>query len=107
MAKTKTYKSEALAAAHEMAESLFKAGVIDKKTMRGFDETCLTPIEDFTPADIKALREREDVSQGVFAISLNVSKHSVSQWEAGVKHPGGPSLKLLSLVKKKGLRAIL
>jgi putative transcriptional regulator len=106
MAKAKTYRTEALAAAHEMATGLLDAGLIDKKTMRSFDESCLTPIEDFGPAAIKALREREEVSQVVFARHLNVSKDSVSQWEAGLKHPGGPSLKLLSLVKRKGLSAI-
>jgi putative transcriptional regulator len=30
----------------------------------------------------------------------------VSEWERGAKRPSGPSLKLLSLVKTKGLEAI-
>jgi putative transcriptional regulator len=30
----------------------------------------------------------------------------VSQWERGEKKPSGPSLKLLSLVKHKGLETI-
>jgi putative transcriptional regulator len=34
----KTYKSEALAAVHEMMEGLHEAGAIDKQTMREFDE---------------------------------------------------------------------
>ena len=33
-------------------------------------------------------------------------KHAVSKWEHGEKRPDGPSLKLLNLVKVKGLRAI-
>ena len=45
----RTYKSEALAAAHETAADLYAIGSIDKKTMREFDEACLTPIEDFSP----------------------------------------------------------
>ena len=106
MAKTKTYKSEAMAAIHETVSDYYAAGVIDKKTMRRFDESCLTPIEEFTAEDIRALREREQVSQSVFAHHLNVSKDAVSQWERGAKHPAGPSLKLLSLVKKNGLSAI-
>ena len=56
--------------------------------------------------DIKALREREQVSQPVFASYLNVRKDAVSKWERGEKRPDGPSLKLLNLVKAKGLRAI-
>ena len=85
---------------------MYDAGVIDKKTMREFDEACLTPVHAFSAPDIKALREREEVSQRVFALYMNVSKDSVSQWERGLKKPAGPTLKLLSLVKQKGLSAI-
>ncbi len=77
-----------------------------KQTMRRFDESCLTPVRVFTAEEIRTLREREEVSQMVFAQYLNVKKDSVSQWERGEKHPSGPSLKLLSLVEKNGLEAI-
>ena len=106
MSKTKTYKSEALAALHETVSDMYSAGVVDKQTMRHFDESCLTPIHPFTPEEIKALRIREEVSQSVFAYHLNISKDAVSQWERGEKHPAGTSLKLLSLVERKGLSAI-
>jgi putative transcriptional regulator len=101
-----TYKSEACAVIHEIASGLYDAGIIGKQTMRQFDESCLTPIREFTPEEIRALREREQVSQTIFAHYLNVSKDSVSRWERGEKHPDGPSLKLLSLIEKKGLTAI-
>jgi putative transcriptional regulator len=106
MAQKKTYKSNAFAAIHETASDYYDAGVIDKRTLRHFDESCLTPVREFTPEEIRSLREREEVSQAVFARYLNVSKDSVSQWERGEKHPAGPALKLLSLVEKKGLNAI-
>jgi putative transcriptional regulator len=106
MTKNKTYKSEALAAIHEMVSDLYAAGMVDKQTMRDFDEACLTPVRDFTPEEIQALRERERVSQAVFAHYLNVSKDSVSKWERGEKRPAGPALKLLSLIERKGLAAI-
>jgi putative transcriptional regulator len=102
----KTYKSEALAAAHETMEGLFKAGAIDKRTMRKFDELCLTPVRDFSAADIRKLRAREGLSQPVFARYLNVTKSLVSQWERGEKHPRGASLKLLALIEKKGLDVV-
>ena len=106
MTKAKSYKSEIKAAIHETASGLFEVGMIDKQTMRRFDESCLTPIHEFSAKKIKALREREEVSQTVFAHYLNVTKESISQWERGQKKPAGPSLKLLSLVEKKGLAAI-
>lgn len=105
MKKAKAYTSPA-AAIHETAAGLYDAGVIDKRTMREFDETCLTPVHQFTPAEIRRLREREQVSQTVLAHHLNVSKDSVSQWERGEKRPAGPSLKLLSLIERKGLASI-
>lgn len=105
MAK-KNYRSKALGALHEAMEDLHKVGLLDTKTMREFDASCLTPVEDVTPRQIAAIRKREGVSQSVFASYLNVSTGLVSKWERGEKHPQGPSLKLLALVHKKGLEAI-
>ncbi len=102
----KTYRSEIAAAVHEMVEGFHDAGLVDKKTMREFDASCIAVAEELPPEEIKALREREQVSQPVFARYLNVSKNLVSDWERGVKRPGGPALRLLSVVKKKGLRSI-
>ena len=102
----RNYKSDALAAVHEVAQGLADAGVMSKKTMRAFDEMCLTPVKELTPAQIRAIREREMVSQAVFARYLNVTPGLVSQWERGEKRPRGASLKLLTLVEKKGLEAI-
>jgi DNA-binding transcriptional regulator YiaG len=59
MSKATTYKSDALAAVHETASDMFEAGVIDKQTMRHFDESCLTTIHQFSAEEIKALRERD------------------------------------------------
>jgi putative transcriptional regulator len=95
-----------LASVHETASGLRKAGLIDKSTMREFDALCLTEVELLSPEEIRAIREREQVSQPVFALYLNVRKDAVSRWERGDKKPDGPSLKLLNLVKAKGLKAI-
>ena len=100
------YRSDVIASIHETAENLNAAGVMDKRTLRQFDEACLTPVRSLTAAEIKALREREGASQAVFARYLNVTTGLVSQWERGEKHPQGPSLKLLSLVERGGLTAV-
>lgn len=104
---TKTYKSEAMAAVHQMMEGLYERGTIDKQTMREFDEGCLIAAPVLKPEEIRAIRESEQVSQPVFARYLNVSKNLVSEWERGVKRPGGPALRLLSIVSRKGLEAIV
>lgn len=102
----KKYRSSIMASVHETAEGLYEAGLLDKKTMREFDEHCLTPVQPLTADEIRSIRERENVSQVVFAHYLNVTKGLISQWERGEKHPSGASLKLLSLVKRKGLSVI-
>lgn len=79
---------------------------MDKQTLRRFDELCLTPVEPLSAAQIRAIRERERVSQAVFARHLNVTTGLASQWERDEKHPAGASLKLLTLVQKSGLQAI-
>jgi len=92
---------------HQIATGLFSAGALDKATMRKFDELCLTPVEEFSGEDIKGLRESTGVSQAVLARILNVTTSTVGQWEREEKRPTGSALKLLSLVRSKGLSAVL
>jgi putative transcriptional regulator len=100
------YRSDAMAAVHETMSALHQVGAIDKQTMRRFDEACLTTVKPLTPRRIRAIREREKVSQSVFANYLNVTASLVSKWERGEKRPSGTALKLLTLVDKNGLAAV-
>lgn len=102
----KIYKNEAMASIHETVESLNEIGILDKKTMRQFDDACLTSIHSLSPLQIKKIRESEHVSQAVFAHYLNVTSSLISKWERGEKKPSGPSLKLLAIVQKNGLSII-
>lgn len=102
----KKYRSDALAAIHETMEALQEIGAVNKQTMREFDDACLSPVQTLSPEEIRALREREHLSQPVFARYLNVSKNLISDWERGTRKPGGPALRLLTLVKNKGIQAI-
>ncbi len=102
----KQYKSTLMASIHETVEDLHSAGVMTARTMREFDAICLTPVRPLTPQEIHELRIRESASQAVFARYLNVTTGLVSQWERGERHPRGASLKLLTLVKEKGLASV-
>ena len=106
MTKNKGYRSEIAGAIHEMMQDAQDAGVVSRATMRTFDETCLTPAPILAADEIRALREREHVSQPVFAAYLNVSRNLVSDCERGIKRPGGPALRLLSIIQRKGLQAV-
>jgi len=103
---TNKYKSDAFSAIHESMEALHEIGAIGKKTMREFDDACLTPVTVLPPEEIKRIRMQEHVSQPVFARYLNVSRNLVSDWERGIKKPGGPALRLLTIIQKKGLHVI-
>ena len=76
---SKTYRSDAIAAIHETASDLHDAGVMDKRSLREFDELCLSPVRPMTAADIRALRTRERISQAVFSRHLNVTTGLISQ----------------------------
>jgi putative transcriptional regulator len=100
------FKSRIAEAIHETMRGARRVGVIDKTTMREFDILCLSTVDTLSPADIRALRERERASQAVFASYLNVTTNLISKWERGQKRPSGPAMKLLSIVKAKGLEAL-
>jgi len=100
------YRSKIAAAVHETVSDLYKAGGVDRRTMRKFDTLCLTPIVKMTPAKIRALRLRENTSQNVFAAYLNVTPGLASKWERGEKKPQGATLKLLTLVSKNGIDSV-
>jgi len=106
MPKTRTYNDDVSGTIHGLASALHQIGAIDKKTKSRFDSSCLTPIHDFTPEQLRALREREEVSQSVFANYLNVTSDFISKCERGERKPNGGTLKLLLLVERNGLEAI-
>ncbi len=96
-----------LDAVHEAAAELHTAGFIDKRRMRHYDALCLDPMPVYSSAQIRELRDRYCVSQAVLATVLNTSLSTVRQWEIGEKRPSGPSVKLLNLLDRKGLQALL
>ena len=97
------YASRIARVVHEAARDIHLAGVMDKTTMRKFDELCLARVDELSPKEIQSLRERENVSQAVLARHLNVTTGLISQWERGERRPSGPALTLLALIKRKGL----
>ncbi|MBI4755340.1 MAG: DNA-binding transcriptional regulator [Betaproteobacteria bacterium] len=100
-------KSRILEAVHEAASDLHRLGFIDKRKMQKYDALCLEPVPEYDAARIRALREHLHLSQAVLAAVLNTSLSTVRKWEVGDKKPSGPSLKLLNLIERKGLEAVL
>lgn len=109
-AKTSRLAKELLETAHDMHKSgLLSKAARDKITMRhlGASDIPAAVTADISGADIKAIREQAKLSQAVFARYLNVTAGYVSQLERGDKHPTGPALVLLNVIRRKGIEAIL
>ena len=100
-------KSRLLEAVHTTAADLHSVGFISKRRMREYDALCFAPIPRYSRKKIRALRQRHHISQAVLATVLNTSVSTVRQWEIGAKQPSGPSLKLLDLLDRKGLEALI
>ncbi|MEW7000818.1 transcriptional regulator [Serratia ureilytica] len=82
--------SKMLKSIHQEVQGLHRAGFVDDVTMRTFDMLCLRPVKQFGPAEIRALRERENVSQPVFALYLNVSKRRCRNGSAAKRNRTPP-----------------
>jgi putative transcriptional regulator len=100
-------KSQIFEAVHETVSDLHRLGFIDKRKMQKYELLCLEPIPAYDSQKIRALRADLQLSQAVLAAVLNTSLSTVRKWEIGEKQPSGPSLKLLNLIDRKGLEAVL
>jgi putative transcriptional regulator len=100
-------RSKILDAMHETARDFYDVGLMDLTTMHKFDALCLPEIPKYTPAQIKGIRAKCKASQAVFARCMNVSTSSLQKWEIGEKKPSNIALKLLNVVERKGLDAII
>ncbi len=99
--------SPILKAVHETAGGLYRAGVINKATMREFDAACVPRVREYTPTQIKGIRNRCGASQPIFAQFMNVTVSSVQKWETGQRRPDAAALKLLNIVDAKGFDVLM
>jgi len=98
--------SRMLREALETAQGLHESGVIDMSRLKEYEALC-TPAPKFTGEEVKQLRSRIKVSQPVLAVLIGTSASTVRAWETGQKNPGGPSCKLLDILNRKGIEALL
>ena len=93
----------------DLAEAKHANGTLSPADYRKITlrELTLPETPEITGEDIRALRERAQVSQAVFGKYLRISTGYVQKLERGAKRPDGPVLVLLDLIRRKGLQAIL
>jgi putative transcriptional regulator len=95
----------------EISRALHKVGAVSdpelrKTTLRMLGRDALPVVKPLSPVEIVAVRERAGLSQAVMAGFLNVAVSTISQWERGERRPTGAALKLLHVVKGKGIEAL-
>jgi putative transcriptional regulator len=99
---------ELLETAQDMrASGLMSKAAHEKITMRLLADVPAAVSTVPTGSEIRALREKANLSQAVFARYLNLTVGYVSQLERGAKRPTGPALVLLDVIRRKGIEAIL
>ncbi len=60
----------------------------------------MEPAPKFAARDIRRLRSRLRISQGVLAAALNVSLATVQSWEQGRRRPEGAARRLLEILAR-------
>ncbi len=92
---------------NDIAQGLHKANIIDKKTLRDLTDDDLPVLIEYTGEEIQLLRKKQKLSQSVFAKYLNVSPAMIRSLEQGQRHAHGAILKLLNIVDRYGVAALI
>lgn len=90
----------------ETASGMYKYDIIDMRRLRKYETLC-APVYKFTGVEVKELRNRIKVSQPVLAQLINTIVATIRAWESGQKNPRNPSCKLLDILARKGIEALL
>jgi putative transcriptional regulator len=93
----------------ETAADLSRHGLLTKEDLAQVTVLCKAPPV-YTPRKVAELRTKSArMSQSVFANVLNVTVSAVQKWESpgSGKHPTGAAARLLQVIEKKGIGALL
>ena len=88
-------------------KDLNRSGLVDTITMRNIENLCLPDVQEYTPEKIVSIRKKFRLSQAALASIFNISPSTVQKWEQGNKKPTGTSCKLLDIIERKGIEALI
>jgi len=88
-------------------KDLHKSGLIDYITMKNIENLCVPEVQEYTPERIISIRKKFRLSQAALASLFNISPSTVQKWEQGSKKPAGASKKLLDIMERKGISALI
>lgn len=88
-------------------DDLNKSGLVDDITMRNIKNLCIPEVSEYSPEKIISIRKKLSLSQAALASIFNISPSTVQKWEQGYKRPAGASKKLLDIIDRKGIQALI
>ncbi len=88
-------------------KDLYKSGLVDVITMKNIEKLCIPEVQEYTPEKIVFIRKKFSLSQAALASIFNISPSTVQKWEQGNKKPTGASKKLLDIIERKGIEALI
>jgi putative transcriptional regulator len=91
----------------ETVRDLRNSGLVDDITMRNIENLCVPEVQEYTPENIISIRKKFKLSQAALASLFNISPSTVQKWEQGNKKPAGASKKLLDIMERKGISALI
>ncbi len=88
-------------------KDLNRSGLVDNITMKNIEKLCLPEVKEYPPEKIISIRKKFKLSQAALASLFNISPSTVQKWEQGHKKPTGAARKLLDIMERKGLEALI
>jgi len=86
---------------------LKRSGLVNDITMKNIESLCIPEVQEYSPEKIISIRKKLKLSQAALASVFNISPSTVQKWEQGNKKPTGASKKLLDIIERKGLEALV
>jgi putative transcriptional regulator len=86
---------------------LNRSGLVNDITMKNIESLCIPEVQEYSPEKIISIRKKLKLSQAALASVFNISPSTVQKWEQGNKKPTGASKKLLDIIERKGLEALV
>jgi len=72
----------------------------EKLTLRTATRLLPPPVKTLTPAQVRSIRRKLNVSQPVFAAMMNIPTVTAASWERGRRRPTGAALRLLYIASR-------
>jgi len=81
-------------------QEIVESGTLSTLRRRTREYAPIVPLKEYTPQEIKALREEKQYTQFYFGEILGVSLKTIQAWEAGTNKPNGTALRLFQVLEQ-------